>query len=182
MQQPSCVFEVISQRRDMRTMFTAGAFRGFFCTKRLCRGIMLAAFVCVNGVIEARLVWSLVGFSAFLNLISFIWDLYDVVWWYDKAVHVFTAFAFTLALPLLLYNRVLTGARAYPISFGIVLTLFGLALGTLWEIVEWLGSAVWRDPSLREGRLDVITDLIVDGFGALLAAATAVARLHRSKK
>jgi hypothetical protein len=127
-------------------------------------------------------VLSLVAFSIVLNLISFVWDLYGLVWWYDKAVHVFSAFAFTLALPLLLYNRVLTGARAYPISFGIILTLLGLALGTLWEIFEWLGSEVWRDPNLREGRLDVITDLIVDGVGALLAAAAVVVSLQHSKK
>jgi hypothetical protein len=163
----------------MRTNFIVPGISRIFPAPH---GIMLAVCAYVSDGMKTWSVLSLVAFSIVLNLISFVWDLYDLVWWYDKAVHVFSAFAFTLALPLLLYNRVLTGARAYPISFGIILTLLGLALGTLWEIFEWLGSEVWRDPNLREGRLDVITDLIVDGVGALLAAAAVVVSLQHSKK
>lgn len=127
------------------------------------------------------LVWSLVAFSILLNLASFVWYLYDLVWWYDKAVHIFTAFAFTLPLPLLLYNRALKGVHQHPVLLVLVVACLGLALGTIWEILEWAASQVWGDPNLREGRLDVITDLIVDGIGSLLGATAGIALLQRSQ-
>ena len=127
------------------------------------------------------LVWSLVGFSFVLNLASFTWRLYDVVWWYDKAVHIFTSFAVTLVLPVLLYDRTLKGLSKHPYLLSIVLAMLGLALGSVWEIVEWAGSQLWRGSSLAERRVDVITDLVVDGLGALLGAWAGIVLLRRGR-
>lgn len=127
------------------------------------------------------LVFSLLIVSIALNLASFTWDLYDIVWWYDKAVHAFTTFAFTVPLPLLLHKRVLTGFQRHPILALIVVTCLGTALGAIWEIVEWGGSQLWNDPNLREGRRDVITDLVYDALGALLGARLGLALLQRRK-
>jgi hypothetical protein len=125
------------------------------------------------------LVWSLLIVSIALNLVSFVWDLYEIVWWYDKAVHAFTTFAFTLPLPLLLHDRVLRGLARYPILLLLVVACLGVALGAIWEIIEWGASQLWRDPNLKEGRRDVITDLIYDGLGALMGAGLGLALLRR---
>jgi hypothetical protein len=127
------------------------------------------------------LVWSLIVFSILLNLASFAWDLYEVVWWYDKAVHVLTTFAFTLPLPLLLYNRVLRGLHRQRILLVVVIMCLGLALGALWEIFEWGASQAWGGPNLKEKRLDVVTDLAVDGVGALLGAWVGVVLLRQTR-
>jgi uncharacterized membrane protein YjdF len=128
------------------------------------------------------LVLSLLIVSIALNLVSFTWQLYEVVWWYDKAVHAFTTFAFTLPLPLLLHKRVLRGVGRHRLLVLLVVACLGLALGAIWEIIEWGVSQVWGDPSLNEGRRDVITDLVYDGFGALAGARLGLAllRLRRS--
>ena len=80
-----------------------------------------------------------------------------------------------------LYNRALKGVEQHPFLLVLVVACLGLALGTVWEIVEWVASQVWRDPNLREGRLDVITDLLVDGIGSLLGAVGGIAILQRSQ-
>jgi glycopeptide antibiotics resistance protein len=127
------------------------------------------------------LVCSLVVLSVLVNLASFIWSLYDLVWWYDKAVHAFTNFAFTLPLPLFLYDRAFKGLRQHPILLLVVITSLGLALGAGWEIIEWGGSEIWGGPNLKEGRRDVITDLIVDGLGALVGASAGMVILQRRR-
>lgn len=121
-----------------------------------------------------RLIWSLLALSVLVNLASFVWDLYDQLWWYDKCVHVFSTFAFTLPLPLLLRNRVLKGFEEHRFLLLLIITALGVALGTLWEIFEWALSQLWGDPALSERRLDVITDLMVDSVGALLAALAGI--------
>jgi hypothetical protein len=114
--------------------------------------------------------WMLLAVSVLINLASFVWDLYDQVWWYDKVVHIFTSFAFTLPLPALLRGRVLTGFRRHRFLMVVLITCLGVALGTFWEIFEWGFSQLWGDPNLLEKRVDVVTDLIVDAIGALPAA------------
>jgi len=113
------------------------------------------------------------------HLAFFTWDLYDQVWWYDKAMHVFTTFAFTLPLPLLLYDRILKGLDKHRFLLFLTVTALGIALGTIWEIAEWGMGQIWGDPSLSEPRLDVITDLIVDAVGASLAALASLKILQQ---
>jgi hypothetical protein len=116
------------------------------------------------------LAWVPLILSVGLNLASFTWQLYGIVWWYDKVVHTFTAFAFTLPLPLLIYRRTPRGFDRNVLLLVLIFTSVGLGLGAIWEITEWGGSQLWGGPTLREGRRDVITDLIVDAVGALLGA------------
>jgi hypothetical protein len=132
-----------------------------------------------------RRIWTFIGclvaVSVLVNMASFIWYLYERVWWYDKVVHVFTTFAFTLPLPLLLYDRVLKGLDHNRFLLFLVVGSLGVALGTFWEIFEWGASQAWGDPNLSEKRLDVITDLIVDAIGAFLGAFAGIRVLQGSK-
>ena len=82
---------------------------------------------------------------------------------------------------MLLHKRPLQRIDRHPILTLVVVTGLGVALGAVWEIVEWAGSQVWGDPNFREARRDVITDLIYDTVGALLGALAGLAVLRRDR-
>ena len=67
----------------------------------------------------------------------------------------------------------LAGAHHYT-GIGIVSFALGVALGGLWEIVEW-GSDNTLGSSLQLGNDDTIGDLIADSLGSLCGAALLVA-------
>lgn len=101
---------------------------------------------------------------------SNILDLYGRIGWWDLVVHFFCAG--TLAVGSYLF---LARLRMVPVPFttyftpaaGIVLTTaFGLALGGLWEMVEWLGYT-YITPDIHVTYQDTIGDMAAGGLGAL---------------
>lgn len=113
------------------------------------------------------------------NVAGYLFNLYDRVPWFDKALHAYTLFALTLAVAFLLYGRVLVSPAAHPVAFILALTGIGLGLGGLWEIAEWAFDQVVLGDIIK-GKEDTITDLIVDTVGALVAAVLSKALLGRS--
>jgi hypothetical protein len=71
------------------------------------------------------------------------------------------------------------GLERHPILVLIVVACLGIALGAIWEMIEWAGSQIWRDPNLKEGRRDVVTDLVYDALGATVGARLGLALLRR---
>ena len=66
-----------------------------------------------------------------------------------------------------------TRVQHYIGIFVVALSL-GLAIGAVWEIVEWSSDGVFGS-NLSEGNTDTVTDLIADGCGSLAGAALLVA-------
>jgi len=50
-----------------------------------------------------------------------------------------------------------------------LLASLGIAIGALWEVIEWLADFV-VPKQIVSGLFDTITDIILDSAGALLAA------------
>ncbi len=106
--------------------------------------------------------------------------LYDALPWYDNLVHflvpmlgapvVYVAMARLDVLP---DPKDETHGRHYVGIFVVTLS-FGLAIGAVWEIVEWSSDRVLGS-HLSLGNADTIGDLVADGLGALVGALLLVA-------
>jgi hypothetical protein len=105
--------------------------------------------------------------------------LYDSVTWFDNVVHFTLPFFAAPTLYIVLARldvvpdpRDDTTGRHYA-GIGIIAFALGVALGGLWEIVEW-SSDNTVGSSLQLGNDDTIGDLIADSLGALCGAALLV--------
>ncbi len=113
-----------------------------------------------------KLVWGLVAIALATSAVGSIFDLYDSFWWFDKALHAYTMFAYTLALGLFAYGAVLTGAHNQRLFLILAIGSLGLALGVLWEVFEWVYDQFVR-PNVILGKTDTVLDLVADALGSL---------------
>lgn len=109
-------------------------------------------------------------FDAFFG---YCFNLYENSAVFDKLMHVFGTYAFSL-FAYILVMQMQTAAINRPVKFILVLCL-GLSLGVVYEIFEFIGDNVSHpvppnQPSLWDTDIDLIGDLI----GASLAAFHAV--------
>jgi hypothetical protein len=105
---------------------------------------------------------------------------YDSLAWFDRVVHVVLP---CLVAPVLYIGlgrlevlpdpRDDTHARHY-VGMAIVTFCLGMAVGGLWEIVEYSSDGV-LDTALSEGNSDTVGDLVADAVGSVLGALLLVA-------
>ncbi|KHL13421.1 hypothetical protein CLV56_3924 [Mumia flava] len=105
---------------------------------------------------------------------------YDSISWFDRVVHVVLP---CLVAPVLYIGlarldvlpdpRDETHARHYT-GMAIVVFCLGMAVGGLWEIVEFTSDGTF-DTALSEGNSDTVGDLVADAVGSLLGALLLVA-------
>jgi hypothetical protein len=105
---------------------------------------------------------------------------YDSLEWFDRLVHVVLP---CLVAPVLYIGlarldvlpdpRDDTHVRHYT-GMAIVAFCLGMAVGGLWEIVEFASDGV-LDTALSEGNPDTVGDLVADAVGSLLGAFLLVA-------
>lgn len=105
--------------------------------------------------------------AALLNAAGWVWGLFYLPGPYDEITHAFTTFSVTLALSFLVYSSMLTTFRNHLLIYMLAIASFGIAIGAIWEITEW---AIGVINSID----DTIIDLIMDTFGASLAALVSV--------
>lgn len=107
--------------------------------------------------------------AALLNAAGWVWGLFNMPGPYDEIVHAFTIFALTLAISFLIYSPMFNLFCQYKILYLLTIASFGIAIGALWEVAEWMAEQVLATnvvPSLA----DTIIDLIMDSLGAVFAA------------
>jgi VanZ family protein len=124
-------------------------------------------------------VWTVIGIAAAVNIGGYALNWYQEFWWFDKVLHAYTTFAVTLPLALLLYREVLTGLRAHRFLLVLTIANLGVAVGALWEIVEF-AVAELGEPDV-ESRIDTVMDLLADSSGAVVAALLSIKMLEQSK-
>lgn len=117
---------------------------------------------------EWTIAWGAMTVAILVNAAGYLLDLYERFWWFDDAVHTYTSFTLSLLLALLLYGRVLDGARNYSVLFVLAVAVLGGGIGALWEIAEW-GYDQWVPENAILGKTDTMIDLILDTIGALAA-------------
>lgn len=90
---------------------------------------------------------------------------------YDEIVHAYTTFSLTLALSFLVYQPMLTLFYNHRRLYLLTIISFGIAIGALWEVFEWLTATI---NSLD----DTIVDLIMDAIGAIAASLLSLLALQ----
>lgn len=100
--------------------------------------------------------------AALLNALGWI-GLFYQPGPYDEITHGFTTFSITLAVSFLVYRPMLTLFRTHRRLYVLTIVSFGIAIGALWEIFEWVSATI---NSLD----DTIVDLIMDTIGAIAAS------------
>jgi hypothetical protein len=105
---------------------------------------------------------------------------YDSLEWFDRIVHVVlpclvapVLYIGLARLDVLSDPRDHANARHYT-GMAIVAFCLGMAVGGLWEIVEFASDGV-LDTALSEGNPDTVGDLVADAIGSLLGALLLVA-------
>lgn len=111
----------------------------------------------------------LFAIAAVLNAGGWVWKWFDVIGPYDEIVHGFTTFALTLALSFVVYRPLFSIFSSHRFLYLITIVSFGLAIGGLWEICEWLAGKI-LSIQVISSLDDTVTDLIMDTIGAVLAA------------
>ncbi len=115
--------------------------------------------------------WVLVALGALAALAGVFFNLYNQFYWYDEVVHTYNFFAFTLLVAFYAYGVVLTGAREHGFLLILVVAVFGLGFGALWEIVEFAYDHFIVKPNAILPKSDTIIDMSLDTVGALVAGA-----------
>jgi hypothetical protein len=122
------------------------------------------------------------GFVAVLSLhaVGEALGWYDDVEWFDRVVHVVlpgllapVLYIGLARLDVLPDPRDETHTRHY-VGMALVTFCLGMAVGGLWEIVEWTSDGLFGS-DLSEGNTDTVGDLIADAVGSLLGALLLVA-------
>lgn len=118
--------------------------------------------------------------SLFLGEIK---SYYTLFWWWDIILHIGSGIAFGFIGFLILYvlykgDKI----KAKPSTIAIFSFSFGLAIGALWEIFEFAIDNILRTNLQKSGLVDTMWDLIVDGFGALIASIIGYFYIKKEKK
>ncbi|MBW4688562.1 MAG: hypothetical protein KME40_26595 [Komarekiella atlantica HA4396-MV6] len=116
--------------------------------------------------------------AALLNATGWVWNLFGMPGPYDEIVHAYTTFAITLALSFLVYSSMLNIFRNHTLLYLVTITSFGIAIGALWEVAEWSAGKI-LNTQVIESLDDTIIDLIMDSFGAGLAALISLWALQK---
>ena len=106
--------------------------------------------------------------SLFLGEIK---SYYTRFWWWDLILHAGSGIAFGFIGFLTLYVLYKSGKiKAKPSTIAIFSFSFGLAIGTMWEIFEFVIDILLKTNLQKSGLVDTMGDLIVDGVGAFIAS------------
>ncbi|MEX0970266.1 MAG: hypothetical protein WD046_07480 [Paracoccaceae bacterium] len=107
-------------------------------------------------------------------------DFYNRYWWWDVVLHTGSAIGFGL-MGFILIFMMFEGNRyaAPPIAIALFSFAFGLSIGALWEIFEFIMDQTFSLNMQKSGLLDTMYDLIIDTIGAALGAAAGYAYLKR---
>lgn len=99
-------------------------------------------------------------------------DFYEKIWWWDLALHGLSALTVGIIGFLSIYVFYMT--RRIRAAAGWIATItFALAVsvGTMWEIFEFLMDWYFGFNMQKSGLADTMTDLMINGAGAAIAAA-----------
>lgn len=109
-------------------------------------------------------------------------DFYNRYWWWDVVLHTGSAIGFGL-MGFILIFMMFEGNRyaAPPIAIALFSFTFGLSIGALWEIFEFIMDQTFGLNMQKSGLIDTMYDLIVDTLGAALGAAAGYAYLVRRR-
>jgi len=96
---------------------------------------------------------------------------YDQLWWWDIALHGFSAIAFGL-MGFLFVFMLFEGDKfaAPPVALAYISFCVGMTVGATWEIFEFFMDRAFGMNMQKSGLIDTMGDLMVDAVGSLIAS------------
>lgn len=113
-----------------------------------------------------KLAWFAAATAIVLNIAAYAFSLYALNG-FDEVVHACTFFAVAVVLRRVLRSDLPRPSRRAAFLF--VLVGCAVALGVVWEWMEWSYDLFTAQNSIL-GKQDTMVDLVADALGALVAA------------
>lgn len=100
-------------------------------------------------------------------------DFYERLWWWDLALHGFSAIGFGLSGFLFVF-MLFEGDRfaAPPSAIAFITFCVAVTIGAIWEIFEYGMDLTFGLNMQKSGLDDTMGDLIIDAIGATIASVT----------
>jgi hypothetical protein len=133
--------------------------------------------------VNQTLASTLLAVALLASLASSVFNLYEMFWWLDEALHSYFTFSLTLVLALYTYGKMLTGRYQHRVLLVLSIAGLGLACGSLWEIAEWgydqtvSSEAIYGTTNPITDLSDTVTDMIMNLAGSLAAGITSLRML-----
>jgi hypothetical protein len=106
-------------------------------------------------------------------------DFYERIWWWDLALHGLSALTIGLIGFLCIYVFYMTHRiRIAPGWIATITFALAVAVGTIWEILEFLADLTLGLNMQKSGLDDTMTDLMINAAGAALAALMGYLYVH----
>lgn len=125
-------------------------------------------------------------FLFFAQYLGEIQKFYDIFWWWDLILHaIFGSYAVLIALYSIrgiIIKEEKTTKKRFVIFTLIFALSFSIALGTLWEIFEFVGDYLLKTTMVKGGLEDTSSDLIVKILAAFITSITCYYRKLRNIK
>jgi len=119
--------------------------------------------------VEFTLLTCLFLFASFV--LGEVSNFYERIWWWDLVLHGTSALLMGFIGFLTVYVFHMTHRISVkPLHVAAFTFGFAVTLGTLWEIFEFLTDWYLGTNMQKSGLVDTMTDMIINAFGALLAA------------
>lgn len=133
--------------------------------------------------IELALLWLLMCHL----LLGTLFDLYDRMVWFDKVLHLGDSIVIGFVAFMAVYAaHVVRHGRRHPVLDGVAILITTLGLGALWEIGEFAADQLFgrhtQGSPVMSPLVDTMWDLILDGFGGVIAAILGALYIHRSRR
>lgn len=124
----------------------------------------------------------LVSFVFATLFLGEVHGFYTKFWWWDAVLHAGSAVAFGFIGFLILFSLHKDERFSAPPSLIAFLSFsVAMAIGALWEIFEFAMDTFFGLNMQKSGLDDTMGDLIVDAFGALVAAVSGYFYLHKNR-
>lgn len=106
---------------------------------------------------------------------------YERFWWWDLALHGFSAIGFGLTGFLFVF-MLFDGDRfaAPPSAIAFVTFCVAMTVGAIWEIFEFAMDQAFGLNMQKSGLVDTMGDLMINGVGSLIASVTGYFYLIRN--
>ncbi|WP_300019859.1 hypothetical protein [uncultured Roseobacter sp.] len=108
-------------------------------------------------------------------------DFYERLWWWDLALHGFSAIGFGL-IGFLFVFMLFEGDRfaAPPSAVAFVTFCVAMTIGAVWEIFEFGMDQIFGLNMQKSGLMDTMGDLMINTVGSLIASVTGYLYLVRN--
>ena len=96
---------------------------------------------------------------------------YTLFWWWDLMLHGMVGLALGLIGFLIIYILYSTNKiKTSPILIALFSFFFAIAIGTIWEIFEFLADILLNINMQKSGLIDTMTDMMINAVAAFLVA------------